>query len=72
MGTYDMRTGDPADEAGVLIAGGLNVARVVVKHGEVSFFDHEGRESVLIQRLTHPGAGLDVNFADHVLLRDTP
>lgn len=67
----DRSTGEEVSDEGVTveIPAGLFVRRVTVKHGEVSLFDAEGRESVLVQRPTHPGAGLSCNFGDHVETR---
>lgn len=47
----------------------LRVTEIRVRHGEVGLFDEQGRESVLIQRGTYPGAGMSVNIADHVETR---
>lgn len=46
----------------------LHVSAIRIRHGEVSLFDEQGRESVLIARGSYPGAGMDVNLADHVKL----
>lgn len=54
------------DEIALALPDGLDVRRIVVRHAAVSFFDSEGRESVLVDRPTHPGAGLSVQIADHV------
>lgn len=59
-------TREEADEVYVRLPEGLDVRTIVVAHGSVSFYDAEDRESLLIQRGSYPGAGMDVNFADHV------
>lgn len=66
MPTYDRSTGEAVDEITFAIPEGLDVRRVVVRNLEVSFFDASDRESVLVQRPFGPGAGLSVQFADHV------
>ena len=48
---------------------GLRVSTIRIRHGEVALFDEEGRESLLIQRGSYPGAGLSVDLADHVEIR---
>ena len=45
---------------------GLTVSTIRVRHDEVSLFDEQGRESVLITRGTYPGAGMCVELGDHV------
>jgi hypothetical protein len=69
MPTYVTRsdgTREPADEATIELPGGLDVRSIRVRWGEVSLFDADGREAVLIARGTHPGAGFEVQVADHV------
>ena len=68
MPTFDPLSGDQVDAITALLPEGLDVRRVVVKNTEVSLFDADGLECVLIQKTTHPGGGLDVQFADHVRL----
>jgi hypothetical protein len=46
----------------------LHVRSIRIRHGEVSLFDEKGRESVLIVRGTHPGAGISVDVAHHVTI----
>jgi hypothetical protein len=58
--------GSPASEVEVTIPFGVAVVLVKVRHLEVSFYDVEGREAFLVQRLAHPGAGLDFQVADFV------
>lgn len=69
MPTYITRPdgmGEPAEEATLKVPAGVDVRSIRIRWDEVSLFDADGRESVLIQRGRHPGAGLGVNFADHV------
>lgn len=68
MPTFDAHTGERADAVGVSVE--VDVRGVIVRHAEVSLLDAYGREAILIQRPTHPGAGLDVQFADHVEVGD--
>lgn len=58
--------GRQREEIEITVLSTLEVRRIVVRHAEVSLFDADGRESVLIQRPTHPGAGLSLDLADHV------
>lgn len=72
MPTYITRpdgTREEGKEAHIELPQGLDVRTVVISHGAVSFYDSENRESVLIQHGTHPGAGMDVGFADHVQIQ---
>lgn len=59
---------EQADEARIELER-LEIHAIVIRHGEVSFFDAEGRESVLVQGVTSPGGGMDVQLAEHVGVR---
>ena len=50
----------------VEIPAGLDVRSIRVSWAEVSLFDADGVESVLVTRGMFPGAGMHVSFADHV------
>lgn len=69
MPTYVTRsdgTREPASEAVVVLPNGLDVREVRVRFNEVVLVDAEGRESILVQRGSYPGAGFSVNFGDHL------
>lgn len=73
MPTYIKRNGRQPEQASsvtINLPDGLDVRTIRIRHGEIVLHDAENRESVLIQRGTHPGAGLSINFADHVTVTD--
>ncbi|HEY2201929.1 MAG TPA: hypothetical protein VGH56_08570 [Solirubrobacteraceae bacterium] len=58
--------GSPTNSVGVVIPDGVTIVRIEVRHAQISFYDAEGREALLVQRHEYPGAGLALQLADHV------
>lgn len=63
-------TGRQVDSRVVGFTPGLEVARAVVEHDRIVFFDRDGLVAVLISRPSYPGAGLSLSIADHVRTLD--
>jgi hypothetical protein len=49
-----------------VLPNGLDVREVRIRFNEVVLVDAEGRESILVQRGSYPGAGLSADFGDHL------
>lgn len=43
----------------------VDVRRIVVEHDLITMYDDEGRETLMVDHPSHPGAGLGLEIAEH-------